>query len=126
MRRVIQTTQAPGAIGPYSQAILVEPFLFTAGQVGLDPATGQLVPGGVEAEARQALCNLQAVVEAAGGRLDDVVKCTLFLTRMSDFKAVNAIYAEFFPQRPPARSAVAVAELPAGASVEIEAIARWA
>jgi 2-iminobutanoate/2-iminopropanoate deaminase len=125
MRRVIQTTQAPGAIGPYSQAIHIEPFLYTAGQIGLDPAIGQLVAGGVEAEARQALRNVQAIVEAAGGRLADVVKATVFLTRMADFKAVNAIYGEFFPENPPARSAVAVAELPAGASVEIEAIAHW-
>ncbi|UCE03286.1 MAG: RidA family protein [Candidatus Latescibacterota bacterium] len=125
MRRVIQTTEAPGAIGPYSQAIHIEPFLYTAGQIGLDPATGKLVAGGVEAEARQALRNVQAIVEAAGGRLEDVVKATVFLTRMADFKAVNAVYGEFFPEHPPARSAVAVVELPAGASVEIEAIAHW-
>ncbi|MFQ5600739.1 MAG: RidA family protein [Candidatus Krumholzibacteriia bacterium] len=124
MGRVIQTTQAPQAIGPYSQAILVEPFLFTAGQIGMDPSTGALVPGGVEAEARQALRNLKAVVQAAGGTLEDVVKTTLFLKSMDDFQAVNRIYAEFFPRRPPARSAVAVAELPAGARVEIEAMAR--
>jgi 2-iminobutanoate/2-iminopropanoate deaminase len=125
MRRVIQTTQAPAAIGPYSQAILVEPLLFTAGQIGLDPETGKLVAGGVEPEARQALQNLQAVVEAAGGRLEDVVKTTIFLRTMEDFAAVNRVYSEFFPHRPPARSTVAVADLPAGARVEIEAIARW-
>ena len=95
------------------------------GQVGLDPATMKLVEGGVEAQARRALQNVQAIVEAAGGRLADVVKATVFLTSMADFKAVNAVYAEFFPENPPARSAVAVAELPAGASVEIEAIAFW-
>ena len=125
MRRVIQTTQAPGAIGPYSQAIVVEPFLFTAGQVGLDPETKKLVPGGIEAETRQALQNVRAIVEAAGGRLDDVVKTTVFLATMEDFAAMNRVYAEFFPQRPPARSTVAVAGLPVGACVEIEALARW-
>ena len=125
MRRVIQTTQAPGAIGPYSQAIVVEPFLFTAGQVGLDPETKKLVPGGIEAETRQALQNVRAIVEAAGGRLDDVVKTTVFLATMEDFAAMNRVYAEFFPQRPPARSTVAVAGLPVGARVEIEALARW-
>ena len=125
MRRVIQTTQAPGAIGPYSQAIVVEPFLFTAGQIGLDPETKKLVPGGIEAETRQALQNVRAIVEAAGGRLDDVVKTTVFLATMDDFAAMNRVYAEFFPQRPPARSTVAVAGLPVGARVEIEALARW-
>ena len=125
MRRVIQTTQAPGAIGPYSQAIVVEPFLFTAGQVGLDPETKKLVPGGIEAETRQALQNVRAIVEAAGGHLDDVVKTTVFLATMEDFAAMNRVYAEFFPQRPPARSTVAVAGLPVGARVEIEALARW-
>ncbi len=125
MRRVIQTTQAPGAIGPYSQAIVVEPFLFTAGQVGLDPETKKLVPGGIEAETRQALQNVRAIVEAAGGSLDDVVKTTVFLATMEDFAAMNRVYAEFFPQRPPARSTVAVAGLPVGARVVIEALARW-
>ena len=99
MRRVIQTTQAPAAIGPYSQAILVEPLLFTAGQIGLDPETGKLVAGGVEPEVRQALRNLQAVVEAAGGHLEDVVKTTVFLRSMEDFATVNRVYGEFFPHR---------------------------
>ncbi len=125
MRRVIQTTQAPAAIGPYSQAILVEPFLFTAGQIGLDASTGNLVGGGVEAETRQALDNVKAIVEAAGGSLDDVVKTTVFLASMEDFAAMNRVYGEFFPLRPPARSTVAAAALPKGARVEIEAVARW-
>ena len=125
MHRIVQTAQAPAAIGPYSQAVLVPPLLFTAGQIGLDPVTGQLVPGGVAAEARQALRNVQAIIESAGGRLEDVVKTTLFLADMKDFAAVNDVYSEFFPHRPPARSTVAVAALPKGARFEIEAVAAW-
>jgi 2-iminobutanoate/2-iminopropanoate deaminase len=123
--RVIQTAQAPGAIGPYSQAVLVPPLLFTAGQIGLDPATSALVPGGIQAEVRQALKNVQAIIEAAGGRLEDVVKTTLFLVDMQDFAQVNEVYAEFFPHHPPARSTVAVAGLPKGARFEVEAVAAW-
>ena len=125
MQRAIQTAQAPAAIGPYSQAMLVPPYLFTAGQIGLDPETGKLVEGGVIPEARQALANLKAIIEAAGGRLEDVVKTTLYLADIQDFKAVNQVYSEFFPQRPPARSTVAVAALPAGARIEIDAVAAW-
>jgi len=125
MQRAIQTAQAPAAIGPYSQAMLVPPYLFTAGQIGLDPETGKLVEGGVIPEARQALANLKAIIEAAGGRLEDVVKTTLYLADIQDFKAVNQVYSEFFPQRPPARSTVAVAALPAGARLEIDAVAAW-
>jgi 2-iminobutanoate/2-iminopropanoate deaminase len=125
MRRVIQTAQAPSPIGPYSQGVVVPPFLYTAGQVGLDPQTGKLVPGGVQAETRQALRNLEAVVQASGGRLEDIVKTTVFLADMTEFAAFNAAYAEFFPRHPPARSTVAAAALPAGARVEIEAIAHW-
>lgn len=125
MQRVIQTAEAPMPIGPYSQGVVVPPLLYTAGQLGLDPATGKLVAGGIEAEARQALANLKAIVEAAGGRLEDVVKTTVFLTDIGEFKAFNAVYAEFFPHRPPARSTVAVAALPAGARIEIEAVASW-
>ena len=125
MQRVIQTAQAPAAIGPYSQAMLVPPFLFTAWQIGLDPETGEIVNGGAVAEARQALRNVKAIIEAAGGRMEDVIKTTLFLADIQDFKPVNEVYAEFFPHRPPARSTVAVGALPKGARFEIEAIAHW-
>jgi 2-iminobutanoate/2-iminopropanoate deaminase len=125
MRQVIQTDKAPAAIGPYSQAIRVEPFLFTAGQIGLDPASGKLVPGGVEEEAKQVLRNLEAVLKAAGGGFEHVVKTTIFLASMEDFGRVNQIYAEVFGNDPPARSTVAVAALPAGAQVEIDVIARF-
>lgn len=125
MRTVVQTKHAPAAIGPYSQAIRVAPFLYTAGQVGLNPATGKMVEGGVEAQARQALENLKAVLDAAGAGLDRVVKTTVFLTTMEHFQAVNGIYKEFFSEPFPARTAVAALQLPAGALVEIEAVAHW-
>lgn len=125
MQRVIQTAQAPAAIGPYSQGMLVPPFLFTAGQVGIDPETSEIVKGGVVAEARQALRNVKAIIEAAGGKLEDVIKTTIFLADMADFKSVNEVYAEFFPHRYPARSTVAVAGLPKGARIEIDAVAHW-
>ncbi|HEY8498586.1 MAG TPA: RidA family protein [Limnochordales bacterium] len=121
-RRVVQTGRAPAAIGPYSQAIRAGGLVFVSGQLGLDPATGQLA-GDVEAQARQALTNLRAILEAAGSGLDRVVKTTLFLRTMADFERVNRVYAEFFPEAAPARSTVAVAELPRGAAVEVEAIA---
>lgn len=123
MKKVIKTPNAPAAIGPYSVGISTGALLFTAGQIGLDPKTGQMVEGGVEAEARQALTNLKAILEAGGSRLEKVVKTTVFLKDMADFARVNAIYAEFFVENPPARSAVAVAALPKNALVEIEAIA---
>src|SRR5262245_16618514 len=125
MRRVIQTAQAPTPIGPYSQGVVNPPLLFTAGQVGIDPSTGKVVEGGIEAETRQALRNLKAIVEAAGGSMEDVVKTTVFLTDMREFVAFNAVYSEFFPRRAPARTTVAVAALPAGARVEIDAVASW-
>lgn len=123
MKKVIKTPNAPAAIGPYSVGISTGALLFTAGQIGLDPKTGQMVEGGVEAEARQALTNLKAILEAGGSGLEKVVKTTVFLKDMADFARVNAIYAEFFVENPPARSAVAVAALPKNALVEIEAIA---
>lgn len=126
MKRTIATSSAPAAIGPYNQAILVEragPMLFCSGQIGLDPATGKLVEGGVEAEARCALRNLEAVIHAGGMRLEHVVKATIYLVDMADYAKVNAIYAEAFAGQPPARVAVAVRGLPAGAQVEIDAIA---
>jgi 2-iminobutanoate/2-iminopropanoate deaminase len=122
-RESITTDRAPQAVGPYSQAVRQGPFLFLSGQVGLDPATRALVPGGLEAETTRALQNLQAVLEAAGARLDQVVKTTVFLTDMRDFQAMNAIYARVFGEARPARSTVQVAGLPLGARFEIDAIA---
>ena len=122
-REIIATDQAPGAVGPYSQAVRVGDFVFTAGQIPLDPATGQMVEGGIDAQARQALTNVSAVLEAAGTSLANVVKTTVFLADMGEFKAMNGVYAEFFPDAPPARSAVQAAALPLGARIEVEAIA---
>ncbi len=122
-RNVIHTDQAPKAIGPYSQAIRVGDFVYTAGQVSIVPATGDLIAGDIEAQTRQALNNLKAVLEAAGSGLDKVVKTTVFMTNLGDFARMNAVYAEFFPSQPPARSTVQVAALPKGAMVEIECVA---
>lgn len=122
-KKVIFSERAPKAIGPYSMAIQSGAYLFTSGQLGLEPETGLLVEGGIEAETRQALSNLKAILEAAGASLADVVKTTVFLRSMEDFAAMNSVYAEFFPANPPARSAVAVAALPKSAMVEIEAVA---
>ena len=122
-KKIIQTEKAPKAIGPYSQAIQIESLVFTAGQIGLDPATSEFVEGGVEEQTRQVLTNLRNVLEAAGSGLNYVVKTTVFLKDMNDFPKMNAIYAEFFSGAYPARSTVAVAALPKGALVEIEAIA---
>ena len=122
-RQIIQSANAPQAIGPYSQAIRTDFALFTAGQVGMDPATGELVSNSGEDQTRQALKNLQNVLEAGGSGLAHVVKTTVFLKDMNDFSKMNAIYAEFLGESPPARSTVAVAALPKGALVEIEAVA---
>lgn len=122
MKKTVTAPNAPAAIGPYSHAVTTDNLVFTSGQLGIDPATGKL-PEGVEAQARQALENLKAVLTAAGASLQTVVKTTVFVKNMSDFKAVNAIYAEYFPQDCPARSCVEVAALPAGGLVEVEAIA---
>jgi 2-iminobutanoate/2-iminopropanoate deaminase len=125
-RTQINTTQAPAAIGPYSQAIRVGQFIHTSGQVALDPASGEIVGEDVSAQTHRVLQNLQAVLSSAGASLASVVKTTVFLTRMSDFQAMNAVYATYFQsdQGPlPARSTVAVAELPRKALVEIECIA---
>ena len=121
-RDIVHTDKAPKAIGPYSQAIRTETMIYTAGQTGLDPATGELVGSTVEEQTRQVLINLQNVVEAAGSTLAQVVKTTVFLKDMNDFSKMNAIYAEFFGENPPARSTVAVAGLPKGGLVEIEAV----
>ena len=124
MRNVIHTAQAPQAIGPYSQAIQItaQPLIFTAGQLGIDPASGQLCADAA-GQARQALQNLTAILRAAGSDLTSVVKTTVYLQNLSDFDSVNKVYAEFFPQQPPARTTVQVARLPKDALVEIEAIA---
>jgi 2-iminobutanoate/2-iminopropanoate deaminase len=122
-RRAVSTTGAPAAIGPYSQGIIGGGLVFCSGQIGLDPATGNLVEGGVEAQAERALRNLTAVLDAAGCAFADVVKTTLFLADIGDFAAVNAIYGRFMPDPPPARSTFAVGALPKGALVEVEAIA---
>jgi 2-iminobutanoate/2-iminopropanoate deaminase len=122
MKEIISTTNAPGAVGPYSQAVRVGDFVFTSGQLGLDPQTKQLVEG-VQAQTRQALINLKAILESQGLTLDHVVKTTVFLQNMGDFAAMNEVYATFFPSNPPARSTVEVAKLPLGGLVEVEAIA---
>src|SRR5688572_19166935 len=116
-KRSIQTDKAPAAIGPYSQAIVVGQLVYTSGQIGLDPTTGQMVPGGVAAEAERVLENLSHVLVAAGSSLAHVVKTTIFLTEMSDFAAVNEIYGKYFTGVTPARSTVAVKALPRGAVV---------
>jgi len=122
-KKIVSTERAPKAIGPYSQAIRTEDLVFTAGQVGFDPATMNIVDGGIEAQTRQVLTNLKYVLEAADSGLNFVVKTTVFLQDMNDFAAMNAVYAEFFPENPPARTTVAVAALPKGALVEIECTA---
>jgi 2-iminobutanoate/2-iminopropanoate deaminase len=121
--RPISSGGAPAAVGPYSQAIDTGALVFCSGQVGLDPKSGELVEGGIEAQAERALRNLGAVLDAAGVGYADVAKTTLFLVDIGDFATVNAVYARFFPDPPPARSTVAVAALPKGASFEIEAVA---
>jgi 2-iminobutanoate/2-iminopropanoate deaminase len=123
IKEIISTEKAPKAIGPYSAGIKTEYLIFTAGQAGIIPETGNIIEGGIENETRQTLTNIQHILEAAGSSLARVVKTTVFLTDMNDFSRMNTIYAEFFPQNPPARSTVQVAALPKGAAVEIEAIA---
>ena len=118
----ISTAKAPGAIGPYSQAIEVGNLLYTSGQLPIDPATGLLAEG-IEAQTRQSLTNVKAIVEAAGSSMAKVVKTTVFMADMQDFAAMNGVYAEFFGEPYPARSAVAVKQLPKGALVEIEVVA---
>ena len=123
MNDAISTDLAPAAIGPYSQAIETDGFVFCSGQLGLDPATGDLLDG-IEAQAERAMLNLRSVLDAAGVTFEDVVKTTIFLADMGDFGVVNAIYGRFMPDPPPARSTVQVAGLPKGGRVEIEVIAR--
>ena len=121
--QIVQTDKAPKAIGPYSQAVRTEGMVFTAGQIGLQPDTGELVSGGIEAETRQSLTNLTHVLQACGSGFGLVVKTTVFLADMKEFGKMNAVYAEFFAEKPPARSTVAAAALPRDARVEIEAVA---
>ncbi|MGD0575980.1 MAG: RidA family protein [Anaerolineales bacterium] len=123
MRKVILSDRAPKAIGPYSPAVEYGSLVFTAGQIGIDPQRGELVPGGVEAETRQVMRNLSELLETAGTSLKKVLKTTVFLKDMAEFGRMNAVYGEFFPDSPPARSTVQVAALPRGAAVEIECIA---
>jgi 2-iminobutanoate/2-iminopropanoate deaminase len=118
----VETANAPAAIGPYSQAIIANGFVYTAGQIPLDPATGQLVEGDIAEQTRRVMQSLQAILEAAGSSLQSVVKTTVFLQDMNDFAAMNGIYAEYFGEHKPARSTVQAARLPRDVKVEIEAI----
>ena len=122
MKKIISSPNAPAAIGPYSQATRIGNLVFLSGQLGIDPATGALATGGVAAQAEQSLKNIQALLESIDATPEHIVKTTVFLTDMADFKAVNAAYAAVFNQNCPARSCVAVAQLPLGGLVEIEAI----
>ena len=122
MKKVISTTKAPAAIGPYSQAIQVGNLVYTSGQIPIDPATGVFVEGGIREQTRQSLLNVKAILEEAGLTMSDVVKTTVFMADMNDFADMNAVYAELFAEPYPARSAVAVKMLPKGALVEIEVV----
>jgi 2-iminobutanoate/2-iminopropanoate deaminase len=123
VREVVTTNDAPEAIGPYSQAVSADGLVYCSGQVPLDPSSGELISGGVGDQTRRCLTSLRAVLEAAGSRLDRVVKVTAYLTDMGDFPEFNEAYAEFFTEQPPARATVGVAALPKGARVEVECIA---
>ncbi|XP_068615252.1 2-iminobutanoate/2-iminopropanoate deaminase-like [Brachionichthys hirsutus] len=123
IKRIINTPKAPAAIGPYSQAVLVDRTLYVSGQLGMNPASGQLVEGGVQAQTRQALVNMGEILKAADCAYENVVKATVFLADMNDFASINTVYTEFFSSNFPSRAAYQVAALPKGALVEIEAIA---
>jgi 2-iminobutanoate/2-iminopropanoate deaminase len=123
MREAVSTPDAPQAIGPYSQAIKAGGFVFTAGQVAIDPVTGQVVPGEVSAQTERVMKNLAAILQAAGSGLEKVVRCTVFLRNMNDFAAMNEVYGRYFASAPPARSTVEVARLPKDVLVEIDVIA---
>jgi 2-iminobutanoate/2-iminopropanoate deaminase len=122
-RKVVATDKAPGAVGPYSQAVIAGDFVFTAGTIPLDPKTGELVGEDIGGQTRQVLQNLKSVLEAAGSSLQQVVKTTVFLTDFGNFAGMNSVYAEFFPSDPPARSTVEIGPLAKGALVEIEVVA---
>ncbi|MBR4243687.1 MAG: RidA family protein [Bacteroidaceae bacterium] len=123
MKKIISTSKAPAAIGPYSQAVQVGNFLYTSGQIPIDPSTGQFAEGGIKEQTRQSLLNVKAILEESGLKMSDVVKTTVFMADMNDFADMNSVYAEFFSEPYPARSAVAVKTLPKGALVEIEVVA---
>lgn len=122
-KQAVVSPQAPSAIGPYSQAIAMDRWVFCSGQLGLDPVSGQMVGGGVAAETRRALDNLKAVLIAAGSSPDRIVRTSVYLVDLGEFQTMNAVYAEYFPTCPPARSTIQVAALPRGGRVEIDAIA---
>jgi len=123
-REAVRTDGAPKAIGPYEQALKVDGWVFTSGQIPLDPKTGTMVEGGIGAQTRQVLDNLRAVLEAAGSSMSRVVKTTVYMTNLADFQKMNEVYAEYFPQDKPARSTVGVAALPRGAMIEIDVVAQ--
>ena len=123
MREVVKTEKAPAAIGPYSQGIRSGGFLFCSGQIPLDPSSGKMVEGGIKVQTERVLQNLEAVLTSGGASLRSVVKTTVYLVDLADFPAMNGVYGTFFPEEPPARATVQVAKLPAGALVEIDAIA---
>ena len=122
-RKIVATDKAPGAVGPYSQAVRSGDFVFTAGQIPLDPETGDMVGEGIEEQTHRVLQNLRAVLEAGGSGLESVVKMTVFMTDLGLFGRMNAVYREYFPTKPPARSAVGVSALPLGAQIEMECVA---
>ena len=124
LKKVIATDQAPKAIGPYSQAILVDGTLYLAGQIALDPPSGKLVEGGIEVQTRRVMQNLNAVLDAAGYRFDDVVQTQVFLSNLNHYKAMNSVYATYFDERPPARAVVQAARIPRDALVEIMMVAQ--
>lgn len=125
-RRIIATPKAPGAVGPYSQAVACDGWLYVSGQIPLDPLTGEMVPGDVAARTERVLISLKGILEEAGAGLEDAVKVNIYLTDMGDFQQVNEVYARFFGENRPARACVAVAALPRGAQVEIDLVARVA
>jgi 2-iminobutanoate/2-iminopropanoate deaminase len=124
LKKVIATDQAPKAIGPYSQAILVDGTLYLAGQIALDPSSGKLVEGGIEVQTHRVMQNLNAVLDAAGYRFDDVVQTQVFLSNLNHYKAMNSVYATYFDERPPARAVVEAARIPRDALVEIMMVAQ--
>ncbi len=124
LKKVIATDQAPKAIGPYSQAILMDGTLYLAGQIALDPSSGKLVEGGIEVQTRRVMQNLNAVLDAAGYRFDDVVQTQVFLSNLNHYKAMNSVYATYFDERPPARAVVEAARIPRDALVEIMMVAQ--
>ena len=123
MKKIVSTTEAPAAVGPYSQAVRVGSTIYCAGQIPLDPKSGQIISGDISAQTRRVLDNITAVLKAEGLTLQNIVKTTIFLTDLADFQTVNEVYASYFKQAPPARSTVQVPALPKGARIEIEAIA---